>query len=53
MGRARKLLVGIGTGVAVALAMLTRRHMPEEHARRALLQRCDVLGSVNGEGTPH
>ena len=34
MGRARKLLVGIGTGVAVALAMLTRRHMPEEHARR-------------------
>jgi ubiquinol-cytochrome c reductase iron-sulfur subunit len=34
MGRARKLLVGIGTGAAVALAMLTRRHVPAEPARR-------------------
>jgi ubiquinol-cytochrome c reductase iron-sulfur subunit len=34
MGRARKLFVGIGTGVAVGLAMLTRRHVSEEPARR-------------------
>ncbi|HEV2686333.1 MAG TPA: Rieske 2Fe-2S domain-containing protein [Actinomycetota bacterium] len=34
MGRARKVLVGVGTGVAVALAMLTRRHVTEEPARR-------------------
>ena len=34
MARARKVLVGIGTGIAVTLAMLTRRHVTEEPARR-------------------
>ena len=41
MGRARKLLVGIGTGAALALAMLTRREVPAERVRR---------GSVAGIG---
>jgi ubiquinol-cytochrome c reductase iron-sulfur subunit len=34
MARGRKVLVGIGTAVAVALGMLTRHEMPRERARR-------------------